>query len=53
MILNITGQEASDLNWLGANEAPSAKLDILTELELTEDDWNLNETELSTFKFEL
>lgn len=53
MKLNITGQEAPELNWFGADEAPGAKLDILTELELTEDDRNLYETELSTFNFEL
>jgi hypothetical protein len=53
MILNTTGQDASKINCFGANETPSAKLDILSELELTEDDWNLNETDLSTFKFEL
>lgn len=48
-----TGQDASKINCFGANETPSAKLDILTELELTEDDWNFNETDLSTFNFEL
>lgn len=53
MQLKLTGQDASKMNYFGANETPSAKLDILTELELTEDDWNLNETDLSTFKFEL
>ena len=53
MTIQTMRQETSELNCFGAEEAPGAKVDILTELELTEDDWNLNETELSTFNFEL